>query len=106
MAKTQTDSANILTNPDELKKFKQMIVTVTHYLQQMDDNREAISETITEAAATFSVDKKIIRKLANAMFKGNYADLQEEQERFELMYESMTGSRLTVRDPLEENEED
>jgi hypothetical protein len=104
MAKKQKEAVNVLTNPDELKKFKQMIVTVTHYLQQMEDSREAISETIAEAATVFSVDKKIVRKIANSMFKGNYADLQEEQEHFELMYEALSGGRLTVTDPLEDED--
>lgn len=104
MTKKSSDTVNILTNPEELKKFKQMIVTVTHYLQQMEDNREAISETITEASTVFSVDKKTVRKIANAMFKGNYADLQEEQEHFELMYEALSGSRITVIDPLDEED--
>lgn len=100
--KQKEENANVLTNPEELKKFKQMLVTITHYLQIIEDQREAIKETISEAATTFSVDKAIIRKLANVMFKHNYADIQEENNHFELLYEALVGGRITVIDPLED----
>lgn len=96
------EKVNILVDPEELKKFKQTLVTITHYLQLMDDNREAIKETVEEAATLFSIDKKIIRKLSNVMFKHNYADIQEENNHFEMLYEALVGGRITVIDPLED----
>jgi len=102
MAKKKEENANVLSNPEELKKFKQTLVTVTHYLQIIDDQKEAIKETVEEAATLFNVDKRIIRKLANVMFKHNYADIQEENSHFEMLYEALVGGRITVIDPLED----
>ena len=96
------EKINILVNPEELKKFKQTLVTVTHYLELMDQNREAIKETIEEAATLFNIDKKIIRKLSTVMFKHNYADIQEENNHFEMLYEALVGGRISVIDPLED----
>lgn len=104
--KKKEENANILTNPDELKKFKSVLVSITHYLQIIDDQKEAIKETVEEAATIYSIDKRIIRKLANTMYKHNYADIQEENKHFELLYETLVGGRLNVPDPLEEEEEE
>jgi len=98
------ENSNILTNPDEIKKFKQFLVTITHYMQLADDQKESIKETVEEASTTFGIDKKIVRKLSNVMFKRNYADLQEENTHFEILYEALVGGRITVIDPLEETE--
>jgi hypothetical protein len=94
------ENSNIITNPEDLKKFKQVLVTITHYLQLMDDNKNAISETIKEASEDFGIDKKYIRKLARVMFKCNYADIQEENQHFEFLYEAMIGGKLIATDPL------
>lgn len=100
------ENTNVLTNPEDLKKFKQFLVTITHYLQIIDDQREAIKETVEEASGVFGIDKKIIKKLANVMFKHNYADIQEENNHFELLYEALIGGRVTPMDPLEEEDDD
>lgn len=107
MAKqTKEEKANILTNPEELKKFKQVLATITHYLQIIDDQKEAIKETVEEAAGEYSIDKKLIRKLANTMYKHNYADIQEENNHFELLYESLVGTRVTLSNELDEDSDE
>lgn len=103
MAKKKDDNNNVLTNAEELKKFKQVLVTITHYLQIIDDQKEAIKETVEEAAGIYGIDKRIIRKLATTMFKHNYADIQEENKHFEFLYEALVGGRITVDDPLDED---
>ena len=101
MAKKEEENVNVLTNADKLREFKQVLVTITHYLQIIDDQKEAIKETVEEAAKNFAIDKRIIRKLANTMFKHNYADIQEENKHFEFLYEALIGGRLTAIDPTD-----
>lgn len=106
MAKAKKDdNQNILTNPQKLQEFKQYLVTITRYLQIIDDQKESIKETIEDASREFSIDKRIIRKLAITMFKSNYADIQEENQHFEYLYEALRGQKITVDDPLD-NEDD
>lgn len=96
------ESANILTNPEELKKFKQYLVTITHYMQISDDQKEAIKETVADASTTFGIDKKLVRKLANVLYKHNYADIQEENSHFEYLYETLIGGKITTNSVLDE----
>jgi len=96
---------SVLVDPEQRKKFKQCLATVTHYLQIIDDQKEAIKETIEETSATFSVDKKLVRKLSNVMFKHNYADIQEENEHFALLYETLIGLNSVTKDPLEDEDD-
>lgn len=99
----QTDNgAGLLTNEDDRKKFKQILVTITHYLQIIDDQREAIKEVVDEAAEQFGVDKKIVRKLAKTMFARNYADVQEENEHFASLYEVLVEGKKVATDPLDD----
>ena len=106
MQNKKQENANFLTNPEELKKFKSVLVSVTHYLHIIDEQRDAIKENIEEAATIFSIDKRIIRKLANVMYKSNYADIQEENNHFELLYEALIASKIQNIDPLDQKEEE
>lgn len=104
--KDKQENVNVLTNPEDLKKFKGVLATITHYLQIIDDQKEAIKETVEEASAIYMIDKRIVRKLANTMYKHNYADIQEENAHFELLYEALIGGSVKVVDPLEEEDDE
>lgn len=98
--------ANILNNPEERKKFKSALATVTHYLQQVDDTKEGMKETIEALSADYGLDKKTIRKLAVTMYKHNYGSLQEENNHFAILYETLIEGKLRddsndVADPLD-----
>lgn len=95
------ENTNVLTNPEDLKKFKGVLTTITHYLQIIDDQREAIKDTIEEAVTMYNIDKKVIRKLASVMHKSNYADIQEENSHIELLYEAIVAPKIQNVDPLD-----
>jgi hypothetical protein len=92
----------VINNLDERKKFKTTLATVTHYLQQVDDLKEGIKETIADLSSTTGIDKKTIKKLATTMYKSNYGSLQEENRHFELLYETLIEGRKTEEASLEE----
>jgi hypothetical protein len=97
-----TKGTNILNDPDERKKLKTALATITHHFQAIDDQKEAVKETIDEISSTSGLDKKHIRKLATTMYKHNYATLQEENRHFETLYEVVVEGRLlTNKDPLD-----
>ena len=105
--KQATKGANILNNPEERKKFKSSLATITHYFQLIEDQKEGITETITDLSEEYGLDKKLIRKLATTMFKHNYSSLQEENRHFESLYEILVEGKLrddaggTTVDPVE-----
>lgn len=90
-----------LNNPEERKRLKSALATVTHYFQQSDDAKEGASETIADLSAEYGLDKKTIRKLATTMYKHNYGSLQEENRHFEILYETVIEGKLRD-DPVDE----
>ena len=103
--KQKTETVNVLTDPKELLRLKQVLVAITRDFQIIDDRKEAIKETVTEAATLYSVDKKLVRKLASVMYKSNYADIQEENDHFSLLYETLIEAKIQNKDPLDKREE-
>lgn len=100
------EPVNVITDPAELAKFKQVLVAITRDLQIIDDHKECIKETVEEASTLYSIEKKLITKLAKTMYKSNYQSLQEENQHFALLYETLTESKLRSRDPISDDEDD
>jgi DNA-binding IclR family transcriptional regulator len=99
-------NAVLLNDPNERKKLKTALATITHHFQAIDDQKEAIKETIEEVSSTSGLEKKTIRKLATTMYKHNYASLQEENRHFESLYEVVVEGRLlTNNDPLDNKDD-
>jgi hypothetical protein len=100
---THKNPNQILAKPEELKKLKSRIVAITEYLQQIDDLKEGIKETIEEIHGDTGLDKKQIRKLATTMYKNNFSSLQEENEMFEFLYDIIAnGRKIRTTDPLDD----
>lgn len=79
------------TDPNKVKQLKQMIAEITHCYSRMDSEREQAKEIAAAAAETFGIEKKMVNKIARTMYKHNYASLQQENEEFEQLYESIVG---------------
>lgn len=94
---------NILNDPEERKKFKSALAAITHELQMIDDRRESIKEQYGELSSMYGLDKKVIRKLATTMYKHNYADVVDEMNHFQQLYETLIAGKLTsAGDPLDD----
>ena len=76
-------------SPKERAKLKLLIKEITDSFLRIDSERETIKDMIADAAEEFDIEKKMIRKIANAMYKSNYPDIVSEQEDFEFLYESI-----------------
>jgi hypothetical protein len=98
MARTKSEQnrGDCISNPEERKKLKAGLVTITHYMQMIDDQKEGIKETVADLAANSGLDKKMVRKLASVMYNHNFADIQEENEQFELLCETLLEGRLAA----------
>ena len=77
------------TDPQKLTRLKAMVAEITHCLRRMDDEREQMKEIVKVAAEEFGIKKGMVTKIARTMYKHNYADVQQEHEEFELLYESV-----------------
>ena len=83
------------TEPKKLQQLKAMIAEITYAYRDMDDKREQVKEIVKAASDEFSIKKTLITKIARTMYKHNYADIQAEQEEFELLYESVVDAQAT-----------
>ncbi len=79
----------IVVSGDDRKKMKAMIVEMTNCLERMESEKEAMKDIADVAEDQFGIKKKYINKLARTMFKHNYADLRQETEHFEFLYEAV-----------------
>lgn len=83
------DNLTLPSGQSERIEFKTMLVEMTKLLQQVDDIRENLKEVAAAAEEKFAIKKKLIRKLAKTMYKHDYADLQQENEHFSHLYETL-----------------
>lgn len=87
---TTVELANTVpSSPEDRKKLKNMIVEMTNSMSRIDAEREHKKEIATDIKQTFGLQTKMINKLATTMYKRNYANLQSENEDFEMLYETL-----------------
>lgn len=85
----------VLSNAEDRRKLKAMIVEMTNTLSRADAEREHLKEIAKAVVEEFGIKKTLINKLARTMYKNNYADLQSENEHFEFLYESLVDAKVT-----------
>jgi hypothetical protein len=85
---------NSLNDPEERKKFKDSLATLTHYFRQQDDARDGLKESVADLSAEYGLDKKTIRKMARTMYMSNYADVVAENNHFSELYETLIEGKL------------
>lgn len=83
------------SDPKERDKMKGMLVEMTHRLREIDSTREALKEIADEVTKTYGLQKKTVNKLARTMYKHDYADIQAENEHFEILYETLVEGKKT-----------
>ena len=84
----------IPTSEKDRDALKAAIAEITKSMLKMDNERTAMNDVIAAAASTYDIDKKLIRKIAKVMYQSNYSDVQEENEEFALLYESLVEGRV------------
>ena len=88
--------------PHERKKFKSSLAAITYDFDAIDKLKETIREDVAAISQTYGIDKKIVRRLAVTMYKHNYSSIQEENEHFATMYETIIEGKIgVISDPLD-----
>ena len=82
----------IPSNPADRKKIKIMLTEMTHIMESLKMKRDEKSEIAAEIQKQFGIPKKIANKLAQTMYKNNYADVMAENEDFDAAYQIIVGS--------------
>lgn len=90
------------SNPADRQKLKLALVEMTNCLARMDAEREAKKDIANTIKEQFEIKPAVANKLAGVMYKQNYASLQQEQEDFELLYETLVEGRKSTDDEAAE----
>jgi pantothenate synthetase len=83
---------NVQLNPEERKQLKTMLGEMTLCLQRIESEREQMKDIAAAVEDALQIKKKHVNKLARTMFKHDFDNLQQEQEEFEFLYESVVQS--------------
>jgi len=84
----------IVVSEEDRKAMKAMIVEMTNCLERIEGEKEQMKEIAGEAEEKFKIKKKFVNKMAKTMFKHNYADLLQETEHFEFLYEAVVEGKI------------
>ena len=87
------------SSPADRQKLKIALEQITDSMARMDSEKEHIKEVITTIKENFELDPKHIRKMAKTMYDRSFADLQQENEDFELLYESVVEGMAASQGP-------
>lgn len=77
------------SSPEDRKKLKAALTEMTYCHQRIDDEKSAMKDIADTIAEKFGLQKKVVNKLARTMYKRDYANLQQENEDFEVLYENI-----------------
>lgn len=101
-----TEDRALPTNEKERQELKAMLVEITHCLSRVDNEREQIKEILKAGEEKTGIKKKQLRKLANTMYRQDYASVQAEHEHFETLYESLVEGRKVASNDNDDDDND
>ena len=79
------------SSPEDRKKIKDALIEISASLTRMEAERDLIKDILVEVEDKFELPKKYTRKLARIYHKHNYAEIRQEQDDVETLYETVTG---------------
>jgi len=94
------------SSPADRQKLKLALEQITDSMSRQEAEKDHIKEVITMIKEKFEIEPKHTRKLAKTMYDRSYADLQQENEDFELLYESIVEGLVSNQDVDEDDTEE
>ena len=79
------------SSPEDRKKIKDALIEISTSLTRVEAERDLIKDILAEVEDKFELPKKYTRKLARIYHKQNYAEIRQEQDDVETLYETVTG---------------
>lgn len=78
---------------DQKRRLRDTVVEVADSLMRQSSERDLQKDEIDATSKELGVDKKLIRRMAKVWFKQNYAEDQEEQEKFTSYYDEVMNDK-------------
>lgn len=93
MSEDATPNVIVPSSPKDRQALKLMIVDITNQYALIDGHKEVIKESLSAAEEKYGVKKKLVAKIARAMYKQSYKDIVQENEDFDLLYQTLVESK-------------
>lgn len=94
------------SSPADRQKLKLALGEIVDSMTRQAAEKDHVKEVITTIKETFNLDPKYIRKMAKIMYDQSFSDLQQENEDFELLYESIVEGMNADDDNDDDNDDD
>lgn len=79
----------IPSNPKDRQALKAGIIEITDAMAQMESLRDRKKEIVDVLKEKYELSPKYINKMAKIMYDRSYESMQQENEDFEVLYESV-----------------
>ena len=78
---------------DQKRRLKGVIVEVSNSLTRQDSEKDYQKEALSDIATEFSIDKKIVTKMAKTFYKDSFDQDVESFEAFEQWYDGLLANK-------------
>ena len=82
-------SITVPSSPTDRQKLKSSLQELVDSMTRVAAEKDHTKEVISVIKENFDLDPKYIRKMAKIMYDQSFSELQQENEDFELLYESI-----------------
>lgn len=90
MSQVQTSNVAIPSSPADRKAIKDALQEISNSFTRIEAERDLIKDILQTVQDNQSIPKKYVRKLAKIYHKQNFAEVQQEQDEVETLYETVT----------------
>lgn len=86
----------IPSSPADRQKIKLAIEEMVKCMLRIDDEKSAMKDIMDELEEKYDLPKKIVRKMAKAMYKSNVEEEKAESDEFFDVYDAIIENTQTV----------
>jgi len=84
-----TKEVFIPTSPEDREKIRRVIRTVSDSFTRIEAEKKLIKDEISALVEQFEIPRKFLNRMARTYHRQNFKDVVDEQDDFEILYESV-----------------
>ena len=88
-----SEHINLPSSSNDRKDVQDTIAEMAKAMQEIADKRAYIKDCADRMKSEYELEPKLVRKVATALFKHNFAEAQADYENFEAAYEILVEGR-------------
>lgn len=80
-------------NDSDKLKLRQVLIEVSNAMTRISAERDFIKDAVADAADKYTINKKILRRMARVYHKNNYSEELSSMEEFTTMYDDIINKK-------------